>query len=156
VNFNLTLLGQAISLAIFVWITMRYIWPPVINAIAERQRRIAEGLAAAEEGQQKLGQAEARYQELVEEGKKQAATIIAQAQKRGDEIVEEAKNAARAEQERIVQAGRQEIEQEREIARQELRQRVAELALAGAEQVLMREVDRQKHNEVLARISAEL
>jgi F-type H+-transporting ATPase subunit b len=156
VNFNLTLLGQAISLAIFVWITMRYIWPPVINAIAERQRRIAEGLAAAEEGQQKLGQAEARYQELVEEGKKQAATIIAQAQKRGDEIVDEAKGTAKVEHDRIVEAGRQEIEQEREIARQELRQRVAELALAGAEQVLMREVDRQKHNEVLARISAEL
>lgn len=155
-NFNLTLLGQAISLAIFVWFCMRFIWPPVINAIAERQRRIAEGLAAADEGQQKLDQAEVRYQELVEEGKKQAATIIAQAQKRGDEIVEEAKTTARVEQERIVQAGHQEIEQERELARQELKSRVAELALAGAEQVLMREVDRQKHNEVLARIGAEL
>lgn len=155
-NFNLTLLGQAISLAIFVWICMRYIWPPVINALAERQKRIADGLAAAEEGQQKLDQAETRFQQLVEEGKKQAATIIAQAQKRSDEIVDEAKSTAKVEHDRIVEAGRAEIDQERELARQELKEKVAALALAGAEQVLMREVDRQKHNEVLARVSADL
>lgn len=155
-NFNLTLLGQAISLGLFVWFCMRFIWPHVIAALAERQKRVADGLAAAEKGQQKLDQAQVRYQELVDEGKQQAATILAQAQKRGGEIVEEAKNTARIEAERIVEAGKNEIEQERELARGALKSRVAELALAGAEQVLMREVDRKAHNDVLAKVSAGL
>ena len=155
-NFNLTLLGQAISLGLFVWFCMRFIWPYVIAALAERQKRVADGLAAAEQGQQKLDKAQVKYQELVDEGKQQAATIIAQAQKRGGEIVEDAKGTAKVEHDRIVEAGRHEVEQDKEQAREELRSRVAELALAGAEQVLMREVDRKAHNDVLAKISAGL
>lgn len=155
-NFNLTLLGQAISLALFVWFCMRFIWPFLTNALAERQKRVADGLAAAEQGQKKLDDAQVKYQELVDEGKQQAATIIAQAQKRGGEIVEEAKNTARVEHDRIVEAGKHEVAQEKEQAREELRSRVAALALAGAEQVLMREVDKKAHNDVLAKISAGL
>lgn len=155
-NFNLTLLGQAISLALFVWFCMRFIWPFLTNALAERQKRVADGLAAAEQGQKKLDDAQVKYQELVDEGKQQAATIISQAQKRGGEIVEEAKNTARVEHDRIVEAGKHEVAQEKELAREELRARVAELALTGAEQVLMREVDKKAHNEVLAKISAGL
>lgn len=155
-SFNLTFWGQTIAFIIFVWFTMTFVWPMLLRMMAEREKRIADGLAAAEQGQEKLTQAEQRYQELVEEGKQQAATIIAQAQKRGGEIVEEAKNTARVEAERIVEAGMHEVEQEKELAREELKSKVAALALAGAEQVLMREVDHKAHNEVLAKISAGL
>jgi F-type H+-transporting ATPase subunit b len=156
VNFNLTLLGQAISLALFVWFCMRFIWPHLTNALGERQKRVADGLAAAEQGRKQLDEAQVKYEELVEEGKQQAATIISQAQKRGGEIVEEAKNTAKVEHDRIVEAGKHEVAQEKELAREELRSRVATLALAGAEQVLMREVDKKAHNEVLSKISAGL
>jgi F-type H+-transporting ATPase subunit b len=156
VNFNLTLLGQAISLALFVWFCMRFIWPHLTNALAERQKRVADGLAAAEQGQKKLDDAQLEYEKLLNEGRQQAATIISQAQKRGGEIVEEAKTVAKVEHARIVEAGRHEVAQEREQAREELRTRVATLALAGAEQVLMREVDKKAHNEVLTKISAGL
>ena len=155
-NFNLTLLGQAISLAIFVGICMRYIWPWVIDRLREREKRVADGLAAAEKGQQKLDQAQARYQEVVEEAKGSAADIVALAQKRGDEIIDEAKNNARSEGARIVEAAGQEVEQQKEAARNELRKQVAALALAGAEQILMREVDRKTHNELLEKLSARL
>jgi len=155
-NFNLTLIGQVFSLAIFVGICMKYIWPHVINALREREKRVADGLAAAEKGQQKLDQAQARYQELVEEGKGSAAGIVAQAQKRGGEIIDEAKNTAHTEGARIIEAAGHEVAQQKELARAELRKQVAALALAGAEQILMREVDRKTHNELLDKISARL
>ena len=155
-NFNLTLIGQTFAFLVFVAFTWKFVWPLLLGMMAEREKRIADGLAAAEKGQEKLEQADQRYQQLVEEGKQQAADIIAQAGKRGDEIVEEAKNTAKVEASRILESARSEIEQEKEIARGELRARVAELAVAGAEQILMREVDRQTHNEVLEKISARL
>ncbi len=155
-NINLTLFGQAISLFIFVWFCMKYIWPPIINALQEREKRVADGLAAAAAGQNKLTEADQRLSELVNEGKQTAGEIIAQAQKRGDEILEEAKNAARTEGERLIEAARSEIERERMQARDQLRQEVAVLALSGAERILMREVDKNAHDEVLARIGAEL
>ncbi len=155
-NINLTLIGQAISLFIFVWFCMRYVWPPIIQALEEREKRIADGLAAAEAGQHKLTEAEQRLSDLVNEGKQQAAEIIAQAQRRGDEIVEEARTAAKSEGERLIEAAHSEIDQERMQARDQLRGEVAALALAGAERILMREVDQNAHNAVLARISADL
>ena len=155
-SINLTLLGQAISLFIFVWFCMKYIWPPIINALQEREKRIADGLAAAEDGQNKLVEADRRLSELVNEGKQQANEIIVQAQKRGDELLEEAKHAARIEGERLIEAAHAEIERERTQARDQLRQEVATLALAGAERILMREVDKQTHDEILAGLSAEL
>jgi len=156
VNFNLTLLGQAISLALFVWFCMRFIWPHLINALAERQKRVADGLAAADAGHKKLDEAQSKYEALLNEGRQQAATLVSQAQKRGGEIVDEAKKTAKVEHDRIVEAGKHEVAQEKELVREELRTKVAALALAGAEQVLMREVDKKAHNEVLAKISAGL
>ena len=155
-NINLTLIGQAISLFIFVWFCMKYIWPPIINALQEREKQVADGLAAAEAGQNKLVEADRRLSDLVNKGKEQAGEIIAQAQKRGDDILEEAKDTAKAEGERLIEAARSEIEQERMQARDQLRQEVATLALVGAERILMREVDKNAHDEIFARLGAEL
>jgi F-type H+-transporting ATPase subunit b len=155
-NFNATLIGQTIAFAVFVWFCMKFVWPLLLGIIEAREKRIADGLAAGEEGEKKLQDAKQKYHELVADGKKQAANIIAQAEKRRDEIVDEAKAAAKVEGERIMEGARSEIEQEKEIARQALRQQVADLALFGAEQILMREVDRKTHNEVLNKISAGL
>ena len=155
-SINLTLLGQAISFFIFVWFCMKFVWPPIINALHEREKRIADGLAAAEAGRNKLVEADQRLSELVDEGKQHANKIIAQAQKRGDEILEEAKHAASEEGERLIEAAHAEIERERTQARDRLRQEVAVLALTGAERILMREVDKNAHDEILARLGAEL
>ena len=155
-SINLTLLGQAISFFIFVWFCMKFVWPPIINALQEREQRIADGLAAAEAGQNKLVEADQRLSDLVDEGKQKANEIIVQAQKRGDEILDEAKHAAREEGERLIEAAHAEIERERTQARDQLRQEVATLALAGAEQILLREVDKNAHDELLARLGSQL
>ena len=155
-NFNATLIGQIIAFAIFVWFTMKYVWPYLLKMMHERETRIADGLAAAEKGQQTLEEAEQRLADMVNEGKQQAGEIISQAQRRGDEIIEAAKDEARVEGERLKTAARSEIEQERMQAREQLKEEVAMLALAGAEQILMREVDKKAHNELLAKLSAEL
>ncbi|MEM7027391.1 MAG: F0F1 ATP synthase subunit B [Pseudomonadota bacterium] len=155
-NFNATLIGQLITFAIFVWFTMKFVWPLLLDQMKEREARIADGLAAAEEGQKKLAQAEEDSIEEINKGKEQASSIISQAQKRGDEIVEEAKETAKRESERIKEQALSEIEQEKEKARQDLRNQVAALAVAGAEQILMKEVDQNAHNEVLTKISQQL
>ena len=155
-SINLTLFGQAISLFIFVWFCMKYVWPPIINALHERETRIADGLAAADAGQDKLVEADQRLAQLVDEGKQKANEIVVQAQKRGDEILEEAKHTAREEGERLIEAAHAEIERERTQARDQLRQEVATLALVGAERILMREVDKNAHDEILAGIGADL
>ena len=155
-NFNLTLIGQTIAFIIFVWFTMKFVWPLLTGIMAEREKRIADGLAAAEQGQEKFAEAERRYVELVDEGKQHAAQIIGQAERRRDEIIEEAKGNARDEGRRLLDAAHSEIEQEREQAREALRQQVAALALAGAEQILGREVHRNIHDELLQKISNSL
>lgn len=155
-NFNATLIGQTIAFAVFVWFCMKFVWPLLLGMLQERERIIADGLAAGERGEKKLEEAEQRLSDLVHEGRQKAAEIITQAHKRSDEIVEEAKNTARIEGQRILEAANNEIDQERELVKQELRQQVAGLALIGAEQILMREVDRKTHNEVLGKISADL
>ena len=155
-NINLTLIGQAISFAIFVWFCIKYVWPPVLAALEERETRIADGLAAAEKGQQDLANAEIRIEEALQEGRDAAQAYVQQAQQRGDEIVEQAKQSAVEEGERLLAAARSQIEQERNEARESLRGQVAALALAGAEQVLMREVDANAHRDVLDKLTAEL
>ena len=155
-NFNATLIGQLVTFAIFVWFTMKFVWPLLLKQMQDREVRIADGLAAGEQGEQKLAAAEQRYKDAVEEGKQQAAKIISQAQKRGDEVIEEAKKTAKAEAVRIKESALGEIEQEKEKARQELKDHVTGLAIAGAEQILMREVDHAAHNEVLSKISRQL
>lgn len=148
-NPNLTLLGQAISFAIFVWFCLKFVWPPVITALRQRQATIAEGLAAAERGAQAKELAEQRAKETLKEAKQQAADIIAQAQKRGNQMVEEAKATARSEGERIKQAAQAEIEQEINRAKEALRTQVGGIAIAGAERILKREIDAKAHQKVL-------
>ena len=155
-NFNATLIGQLVTFAIFVWFTMKFVWPMLLSQMEEREKRIADGLASAEEGNKKLQEADVKLQEAINEGKQKAAEIIAQAQKQGDSIIEDAKQTAIAEGTRLKEAAQSDIEQEKERAREELKQQVATLALAGAEQVLMREVDANAHSELLSKVSAEL
>jgi F-type H+-transporting ATPase subunit b len=153
---NLTLIGQAISFAIFVWFCLKYVWPPVLKALEERESRIADGLAAAERGKHELELAEQRAGDVIRDGKDKAQDFITQAQKRADEIVEAAKVTAREEADRIKAAAGAEIEQNRNQARDELRAQVARLAVSGAEQILMREVDEKAHREVLDKLAANL
>ena len=153
-NFNATLIGQMISFAIFWWFCTKFVWPFIIKALEDRKKMIADGLAAGEKGIHDLELAEKRAREILHEGKEQSQGFINQAQKRADEIVDEAKDHARVEGDRIIAASRAEIEQERQQVKEDLRQEVATLAIAGAEQILRREVDRAAHREVLDQISA--
>ena len=155
-NMNLTLLGQAISFAIFVWFCMKFVWPPILKVLEDREARIADGLEAAERGKHELELAERRSAEMAAEGRDKAQEFVTQSQKRADEIIEAAKIAAQEEAERIKTSASAEIEQRRNQARDELRGQVAELALKGAERLLMREVDEQAHREVLDRLAEEL
>lgn len=155
-NFNATLIGQIISFAVFAWFCTKFIWPVIIKALDDRQAKIADGLAAAEKGQHELELAEKRATEILREGKEKSKEFIDQAQKRHDEIVDGAKDDAREEGQRILTAARAEIEQDRQEVKEALRAEVSALAIAGAEQILMREVDKNAHNEVLDKISASL
>lgn len=148
-NINFTMFAQAVSFAIFIWFTAQFVWPPLMRAVEDRQKKIADGLAAADKGQQELVQAQGRAQEVLNGAKQQSQELIANAQKRADEMVEQAKSAARAEGERQLASARATIDQEIQQAREALRGQVAALALAGAEQVLLREVDANRHREVL-------
>ncbi len=155
-NFNATLIGQLIAFLVFVVFTMKYVWPFLLQNMEERETKIADGLAAAEKGQQSLVEAEKRQAEMLDEGKQKAAEIIAQAQHRGDEIVEESKINAKSEGDRLIHAAQAEIDRERTVAKEQLKGDVAALALVGAEQILMREVDKNAHNEILAKVSSGL
>ena len=155
-NLNLTLLGQAISFAFFVWFCMKYVWPPVIAALNERQAKIAEGLAAAEQGAQRREEAEQEINDLLSDAKAQAAEIVAQAQKRGNEIIEESKDGARSEGERLKQSAQAEIEQEVVQAREALRQQVSSIAVQGASKILGSEIDEKSHAKVLDELVAQI
>ena len=155
-NLNLTILGQSISFFIFVWFCMKYVWPPIIDALTTREARIAGGLAAAEKAQRDLEAAASKSADLLQEGREKAQDYVTQAQKRGDDLVEEAKGQAREEAARIVTTARAQIEQERNAVREELRSQVAVLAVRGAEQILLREVDASAHGDALNKLAAEL
>lgn len=155
-NINLTMLGQAISFAVFVWFCVKYVWPPVLKALEERETRIADGLAAAEKGQQDLKNAAQRVDEILAEGRDKAQEFVVQSQRRADEIVDQAKQAASEEGERLLASARGQIDTERNEARESLRKEVASLVLAGAEQVLMREIDARAHRDVLDKLIAEI
>jgi F-type H+-transporting ATPase subunit b len=156
VNINATLLGQMITFAVFVWFTMKFVWPLLMQAIEERQAKIADGLAAAEKGRHELELAEVRAKELLRERKQHAAEIVAHAQKRANEIIEEAKISARTESERILGSARAQISQDLQEARDKLQREVGQLAIAAAEQVLMREVDAEAHQEIVNKLSVQL
>ena len=155
-NINLTLIGQSITFAVFVWFCYAYVWPPLINALTERKKQIADGLAAAERGQHEHELAEKKATERLKEAKGQASEILTQAQKRATEIVDEAKDDARTEADRIKSGANAEIEQEVNRAREHLRQEVVVLAMAGAEKVLKREVDATAHASTLNDLAEQL
>ena len=155
-NINLTLIGQSITFALFVWFCYAFIWPPLVNALAARKKQIADGLAAAERGEHEQELAKKKAAEQLKQAKGQAADIIAQAQKRASEIVDEAKDDARTEAERIKLGANAEIEQEVNRAREGLRKEVVILAISGAEKVLKREVDAKAHAAALEDMAAQL
>ena len=155
-DFNLTFWGQTIAMLVFVGFCMKYIWPPIMNAIEERQTQIADGLAAAERGQQSLDKAQAEAEEIVDEARKQATTILDQAHARASEIVAEGKADGTKERERQVAAASAEVEQETNRAREELRGQVSAIAIASAEKILRREIDSKSHEDILSKLAAEL
>jgi F-type H+-transporting ATPase subunit b len=156
VNINATLLGQAITFAILIWFTMKFVWPPLMAAMEERAKTIADGLAAAERGKHDLELAEKRAAEVLRQGKEKASEIISASEKRASEIVEEAKALARAEGDRILVAAKADIEQEVFRAKEQLRLQVSAVALAGAGKILGREIDAKAHNDLLDKLVAEI
>jgi F-type H+-transporting ATPase subunit b len=156
VNFNATLLGQAITFGLLVWFTMKFVWPPVIQAMRQRQQRIADGLAAAEQGTRAQEEAEANGAELLKQAKQQAQEIVRQAERRANEIVEESKSQARTEGQKQLAQAQSEIEQEANRAREQLRSQVSMLAVAGASKVLGREIDVKSHSKLLDDLIAQL
>jgi len=155
-NLNFTLVAQAIVFAAFIGFTMKFVWPHMLRAIETRQKTIADGLAAAEQGKRSLETSTKQADEAIKEARNRAADIIAQAEKRGSQIVDEARNAAKEEGNREKTAAKAEIAQEVTRAREQLRDRVASLAVAGAEKILRREVDAKAHGDLLDSIKKQL
>ena len=153
---NATLFAQIAVFIILALFTMKFVWPPIVKALDERAAKIADGLAAAERGQHSLDLAAKRSAEAVREGKMKMAEIVAQAEKEAQRIIEEAKHQARLEAEKTVLAAKAEIELETTRAREALRERVADLAVAGAEKILLREVDAKAHAVMLAELKKDL
>lgn len=155
-NINATLIGQSITFFVFVWFCMKYVWPPIMHALDERKKLIADGLAAGERGKHELELAEKRAKEDLKTAKATAVEIVAQAEKRAGAMVEEARTNARAEGERLVTAAQAEIEREVNRAREQLRGQVSAVALAGASRILKREIDAKSHNDVLNDVIAQI
>jgi F-type H+-transporting ATPase subunit b len=155
-NFNLTLITQALVFAAFIWFTVKFVWPPLLRAIETRQKTIADGLAAAEQGRKALEVSTKQADESISQARSRAAEVIRQAEKRAAQMIEEARNAAKEEGNREKAAAKAEIEQQVTRAREQLRDQVASLAVAGAEKILRREVDAKAHSELLDSIKKQL
>ena len=155
-DINFTLVMQAVAFAAFIWFTAKFVWPPLMTAIETRQRQIADGLAAGERGQQDLAQAEKKVAQVVNEAKVRATEIVTLAERQRGETIEKAKGEALAEAEKVKAAKLAELEQEIVRAKEMLRNQVADLAVAGAEKILKREVDAKAHADLLAAIKQEL
>jgi F-type H+-transporting ATPase subunit b len=152
----MTLLGQTIAMIVFVWFCMKFIWPPILEALEERQKQIEEGLAAADLGQEKLVKAAAEADGIVAEARNQATGILDQAHARANEIVADGKSDGVKERERQLAAAKAEIEQEANRAREELRGQVSAIAIASAEKILKREIDGKMHEDILGKLAQEL
>ena len=155
-NLNLTLLAQALVFASFIWFTAKFIWPPLLRAIEARQKTIADGLAAADQGRRSLEQSTRQAEDAVSQARGRASEILAQAEKRAAQLVDEARSAAKEEGNREKAAAKAEIAQEASRAREQLRDQVAALAVAGAEKILRREVDAKAHADLLEAIKRDL
>ena len=153
---NATLIGNLIAFTVFVMFCMKYVWPPIIGAIEDRQKKIADGLAASEEGEKALEVAQVEVDAQLKDAKSQAADIIEQAKKRGSTIVDEETQRGHSEREKIIAQGHSEIEAERNRTKEELRKQVAIFAVAGAEKILGREIDAAAQSDIVAKLVAEL
>jgi len=156
VNINLTLIGQIIAFAVFVAFCMKFVWPPLITAMQERAKKIADGLDAANRAQRDLKLAQEKAGSQLRDAKEQAAQVIEQANKRANQIIDEAKEAARQEGERLKAAAQAEIDQEVNRAKETLLTQVSALAIAGASKILETSIDVEKHNELLNKLAEEL
>lgn len=155
-NINLTMFSQALSFAILIWFTVKFVWPPLLAAIESRQKTIADGLAYAERAKHDLELAAKRSAEILREAKERAGEIVNHGEKRASEIIEAAKAQAKVEGDRIIAGTRAEIDQEVFRAREQLRTHVSAIALAGAGKILGREIDARAHNDLLDKLVAEI
>jgi F-type H+-transporting ATPase subunit b len=155
-NPNLTLFAQAAAFALFIWFTMRFVWPPLLRAIETRQKTIADGLAEAERGRSSLADAQKQTEVLLRDARARAQEIVISAEKSASQRIEESKSQAKTEGERLVAAAKAQIEQEVQSAKQQLREQVASLAVSGAEKILRREVDAKSHADMLNQLKAQL
>lgn len=151
-----TLLGEIITFAILVYVVKKFVWPPLMKAVEDRQKEIADGLAAAEQGRQELESAQSRKDEMLKDARAKASAVIAEGEKRRAEIVESAKAEAEAEAERILEQGRRNLEMERSAMRRELVQEVGALALAGATRIVEREADAAAHEDIIKSLKKDL
>ena len=155
-NINLTMFAQAIAFFIFFWVAMKFLWPPLQAAMEARQKAIADGLIAAEEGQRSLVEAEKRSDVFLKEAKDRSQTMFSDGERRANQIVEQAKLTAKAEADRILAAAQEQIQLEINKAKSGLREQVAQLAVAGAEKILKREINAAAHAEMLTELKAQL
>jgi F-type H+-transporting ATPase subunit b len=155
-NFNLALIIQTASFILLGLFTMKFIWPPLIKAIEDRQKKIADGLAAADKGEKSLAEAKDAAADIVKEARGQANKIVDQAHKREVEMIEEAKSTAVAEGQRLIADAKQEVSIESIRAREQLRKDVAALAVAGASKLLGREIDAKAHADLLDKLALEI
>lgn len=155
-DINATFIGQALAFAILIWFSYKFVWPPMMGAIEERQKKIAEGLAAADQSQKDLAQAEVRVNEVLKEARAKANEIIEQAHARGNQIIDQARNDALAEAERQRAAAEAEIASATNRAREELRRTLGGLAVAGAERLIRREIDADAHRALIDELAAEI
>jgi len=155
-SFNLTVIAQAVAFALFIWFTVKFVWPPMLRAIEARQKQVADGLAAGEQGRKSLEQSSKQAEQAIQAARVRAAEIISHAEQRDAQMVEAAKVAAKEEGDREKAGAKADIEQQAQRAREQLRDQVAALAVAGAEKILRREVDAKAHAELLDGIKKQL
>jgi F-type H+-transporting ATPase subunit b len=155
-SITFSLVAQALAFALFIAFTVKFVWPPLLRAIEARQKQIADGLAAAEQGKKSLEVSARQADEAIQEARGRAAEIVGQAEKRAAQVIDEARGAAKAEGEREKAAAKADIQQEVARAREQLRDHVAALAVAGAEKILRREIDAKAHADLLEGIKKQL
>lgn len=155
-NLNATLFAQIVVFFVLAWFTMQFVWPPIVKALDERAKKIADGLAAAEQGKKDLELASQRSAEAIKEGRVKAAELIANAEKRANQVIEEAKKTAQAEYDKIIANAKNDAEQEAIRVKEELRLKMSELVISGAEQILRREINQQNNVDILKQIQQAL
>lgn len=155
-DINITLIGEFITFAIFVWVAMKYIWPPMMQAIADRQKKIADGITAADQSKRNLDLAQSKSAKLIQEAKTEASHIVENANTRAGRIIEEAKESARQESQRLLETADAEIENQRKATLRELENTLAGLSAAVASKIVRRELDPKAHQDILEQVLSEI